>query len=181
MPVARRAAVGALAGDIAHDAANSLFGLTGLIGLIRDGEPVSRRGLDVLLGASRDLDDALRPLLHFARGAEDEGARADLVAVVREALSLYRHGDRKQLDLDVRLPVGAVRVQCAPSVALQAVVHLLLAADPAERLEVDGGTVTVAPARDASLDELVAGRIAADAGGACTRADGGFMLWLLPV
>lgn len=181
MPFARNAAVGALAGDIAHDAGNALFGLIGLIGLIRAGEPVSERGLAVLLGAGRDLDDALRPLLHFARGADDEGARADLVEVVGHALALYRHGDRKQLELDVRLPAAPARVDCPPSAALQAVVHLLLAADPVALVEVDTAAVAIAPARDASLDELVAARIAADAGGGVARADDGYVLRLRPV
>jgi hypothetical protein len=61
---------------------------------------------------------------------------------------------------------------------VQAVVHLLLAADPVERIEVDDGTVTVAPARDPSLDELVAGRIAVDAGGSLDRENGMLVLRL---
>jgi hypothetical protein len=178
VPYARDAAAGALAGDIAHDAGNALFGLVGLIGLIRAGEPVSARGLDVLLGAGRDLDDALRPLLHFARGADDDGARADLVETARQALSLYRHGERKQLAVDVQLPDEPLRVECPPSATLQAVVHLLLAAHPVARLAVDDDGVSVSPARDASLDELVAARIAADAGGSVTRTGDAFVLRL---
>jgi hypothetical protein len=178
VPFARQAAVGFLAEDIAHDAGNSLFGLTGLIGLMRPDEPVSARSLDVVLGAGRDLDDALRPLLLFARAGDDEGARADLAEATRQALALYRHGERKQLELDARIPAAAKRVATTPSSTVQAVVHLLLAADPVERIEVDDGTVTVAPARDPSLDELVAGRIAVDAGGSLDRENGMLVLRL---
>jgi hypothetical protein len=178
VPVARRAAVGALAADIAHDAGNALFGLTGLIGLIREGEPVGAPGRTALTTAAADLDLALRPLLRFAQPVDDEGARADLAVASREALELYRHGDRKLLVLEEEVPDTPVRVACAPSAALQAVVHLLLSADPAERLEVAPGSVTVAPAREASLDEVVAARIAADAGGTLGREGGSLVLRL---
>jgi hypothetical protein len=180
VPLARRAAIGALAADIAHDAGNALFGLVGLIGLIREGEPVSGRGRGLLLGAGDDLDEALRPLLRFARAGDDDGVRADLTEVVEEALALYVHGDRKQLELDRRVPASPVRVTLPPSAALQAVVHLLLAADPVERIELAGPTLTIAPARDESLDELVAGRIAADAGGSLVRDAGALVLRLPP-
>lgn len=178
VPYARRAAVGALAVEVVHDAGNALFGLTGLIGLIREGEAISSSGRDLLRTAADDLDRALRPLLHFARGADDEGARADLVEVVREALELYRHGERKQWTIDVALPGEPVRVAARPSLTLQAAVHLLLAADPVEQIQVDGPELRIAPAREPSLDELVAGRIAADAGGTLERTDHALVLRL---
>ncbi|MES1248982.1 MAG: hypothetical protein ABUS54_15050, partial [Actinomycetota bacterium] len=132
------------------------------------------------LGAGNDLDGTLRPLLRFARGADDDAVGADLVEIVQQALSLYRHGDRKRIDLDVLLPSSAAPVACPPATVLQAVVHLLLAADPAARVEVRDSAVTVAPARDASLDEVVAARIAADAGGSVTRTENAFVLRLPP-
>ena len=111
---------------------------------------------------------------------DDEGARADLAVVAREALELYRHGNRKLLGVDERLPDTQARVACAPSTALQAVVHLLLAADPVERIEVAAGTLAVTPVRERTLDEVVAARIAADAGGALDREDGSLVLRLPP-
>ena len=176
--LARQAAVGALAAGVVHDAANALFGLTGLIGLIREGESISPRGRTLLANAAGDLDGTLRPLLRFAQPADDAGSRADLAAVVRDALDLYRHGDRKTLEIEERLPGTPVRVDVPGSVALQAVVHLLLAADPVQQVAVAAAAVTVAPAREPSLDELVAARIVADAGGALERADGAFRLRL---
>lgn len=145
-----------------------------------DDEPVGGQRHALLLRAADDLGAALTPLLRFARGGGDEGSRADLAEVTRDALVLYRHGERKLLAIDERLPDQPVRVDMPPSAALQAVVHLLLACDPVTAVALDDAGVRVAPAREASLDEVVAARIAADRGGAVVREDGAVVLRLPP-
>jgi hypothetical protein len=67
-----------------------------------------------------------------------------------------------------------------PSLAGQAVVHLLLAADLARSVELREGAVRVAPVREPALDEIVAARIAADHGGSLAREDGAYVLRLPP-
>lgn len=168
MPVARRAAAGALAADIAHDAGNSLFGLIGLIGLIATGEPIDADRKRLLAQSAGELDAALTPLLQFVRGIDD-GVTADLGRAARDALDLYVHGRRKLLGIEVDLPETPACAACPPSLAQQAAVHLLLAADPVESVTVTGTTLRVTPSRERSLDELAAGRIAADQGGTLER------------
>ncbi len=180
VPLARRAAIGALAADIAHDAGNALFGVIGLLELILADEPLGRDRRELLLSSSRDLDRTLRPFLQFARAGDDAGARSDLAELVREAVSLYRHGLRKVEPLAVDVPEGPVRVAVPPSLAGQAVVHLLLAADLAASIELRDGAVRIAPVREQSLDEIVAARIAADHGGSLAREDGAYVLRLPP-
>jgi signal transduction histidine kinase len=180
VPLARRAAIGALAADVAHDAGNALFGVIGLLELTLDDEPLGRDRRELLSSSSRELDRTLRPFLHFARTGDDEGSRSDLAELVRDAVSLYRHGLRKVEPLAVDVPGEPVRVAVPPSLAGQAVVHLLLAADLAASVELADGVVRVAPVREPSLDELVAARIAADHGGSLTREGGAYALRLPP-
>jgi hypothetical protein len=179
VPIARRAAAGALAVDIAHDAGNALFGLVGLIGLIVADEPIDADRQRLLAQAAGELDATLTPLLQFVRCAADDGASAELGGAVRDGLGLYRHGRRKLLPIETALAEAPVQVACPPSLALQAVVHLLLAADPVESISLTGTTLRVTPARDLSLDELAAARIAADEGGTLER-DGPALTLRLP-
>lgn len=177
VPFARRAAVGALAAEIAHDAGNALFGLIGLLDLMVEDEPVGGQRRTLLRNSAAELDRALAPLFRFASAGNDEGAAADLAAVAAEALALYRHGRRKLLTVETRLPSDPVRVACPPSLASQAIVQLLLAADPVSAVVVaPDGTITVSPARETSLDEVVAARIASDRGGELERHDGALRL-----
>jgi len=182
LPLARRDAIGSLSGGIAHDAGNALFGILGLLELARAGTTVDSARLDLLRSSASELDALLRPLLHFARGEPLSGS-GDLAAATREALALYRRGDRKDLRLDGEIPDGPVPVACPPALLLQAAVHLLLAAAPGRRLAVDvgPGRLRVAPVGDGeSIDTLAAGRIAAGARGELTR-DADALVLALPV
>lgn len=167
LPLARRSAIGALSGGLAHDAGNALFGILGLLDLATAGTPVDAERLRLLRASASELDTLLRPLLHFARGEPLHG-RGDLAAAAREALALYRHADRKDIDLDLQIPDGVVPVACPPAHLLQAVVHVLLAATPggALRIALDGTRLRVSPVGGAaSIDTVAAARIAGNAGG----------------
>lgn len=172
LPLARRNAIGALSGDIAHDAGNALFGILGLLELASAGRAVDSERLDLLRSSASELDAMLRPLLHFARGEPLSGS-GDLAAATREALVLYRRGERKDLRLDGAIPDAPVSVACPPALLLQAAVHLLLAATPRRRrltVEVGPGRLRVAPADEGeSIDTIAAERIAAGARGELTR------------
>jgi hypothetical protein len=160
----RRSAIGALAPDIAHDAGNALFGLVGLLDLTEPGQTVDADLLELLRTSARELDGMARPMLRFVRG--EDRRPGDLAAATREALELYRHGVRKELDVDARYS-GDARVGLDQGMLLQVVVHVLLAASPREGLAVavEAGELRVSPAGGDSIDRVVAARIAADAGG----------------
>lgn len=182
LPLARRDAIGSLSGGIAHDAGNALFGILGLLELARADTTVDSARLDLLRSSASELDALLRPLLHFARGEPLSGT-GDLAAATREALALYRRGDRRDLRLNGEIPDWPVRVACPPALLLQAAVHLLLAAAPGRPLtvEVGPGRLRVAPADEGeSIDTLAAGRIAAGARGELTR-DADALVLVLPV
>jgi signal transduction histidine kinase len=176
VPLARHAALGALAGDLAHDAANSLFGLRGLLDLVDPEHPLDGERLELLQSAAQDLDTALRPVLHFARA--DDAPPSDLIAAARHAVSLYRHGVRRSLEIEERYDCDALRVACGPGPLLQAVVHIFLSAEPGQSLDVEvrNGKLRVAPAGAESLDRVLAARIAADAGGSLQVEDGVLVL-----
>jgi signal transduction histidine kinase len=180
LPLARHAAIGSLSGGVAHDAGNALFGILGLLDLATAGEPVDPERLRLLRLSASDLDALLRPLLRFAHG-ERGRSTGDLAAATREALELYRRGDRKDLQVEGEIPDRPVPVTCDPALLVQAAVHLLLAAAPARRLEVDvgAGRLRVGPAGEAeSIDTLAAERIAAGAGGELARDERAFVLHL---
>jgi signal transduction histidine kinase len=170
----RSATLGELAGDVGHDAANALFGGIGLVDLLlQDATPGSEEEsrLRLLQTTLLELRTIVRTLLDFARVPGEEQAHAELDAAARSAVELLRHGIGRSLQIDERYPPGPVAVPCRPGALVQAVLHLLLAARIGDRiaLEVAPGRVRVSPVPEASLDAIVAERIAVDHGGASER------------
>lgn len=172
----RQTSIGALAPDLAHDAGNALFGLVGLLELTEAGGPLDAQRLELLRASARELDDMARAMLRFVRG--DDPRPGDPDAATREALELYLHGVRRELVVDARYSADGVRVALDHGTLLQALAHVLLAADPGDRLSVDvtPEQVRVSPAGPDSLDRLVAARIATDAGGSLAVEDGALVL-----
>lgn len=169
--------------DVAHDVGNALFGLIGLVDLALDGTPIDDERARLIRRAQADVGDAFKPLLAFARAGEDAGP-GDLAAAARSALDVYVHGRRKLVQLRTLIPEAAVPVACPAGLLLQAVVHVLLAADAAAAtlaVEVADGVLSIAPAgAQESLHTVAAARIAADRGGALERAAGALRLRLPP-
>src|SRR3954452_17132408 len=78
VPIAREAALGRLAADVAHDVANPLFGVLGLVDLLlEDATPGSEdeSRLRLLHQTTGEMKRTLQTLLDFAR-AEPGTARA---------------------------------------------------------------------------------------------------------
>jgi signal transduction histidine kinase len=182
---ARSAALGELAADVAHDVANPLFGVLGLVEiLLEDASPGSddRERLELLRKTGLEMRATLRTLLDFARPPDGEAARADLGEAVRSALGLLRHGVGKALPVEERYPDEPVFVACPPGLLAEAVLQLLLAARGDGRLSVhvEGNAVGIAPAGDEALGAVVAARIATDHGGTVERTTDGVTLTLPP-
>jgi signal transduction histidine kinase len=181
--LARSAALGDLAADVAHDVANPLFGVLGLVDLLlEDAAPGTDEEdrLRLLRRTALEMKATLHDLLGFAR-QRDDAPVGDLAAAVRSAIGLLRHGTGRSLELTEALPAGQELVACPEALLEQAALHLLLAARDAGgsvAVEVAGGALVVSPAGRDSLGALVAGRIAADHAGTLERDGGGWRLRL---
>jgi signal transduction histidine kinase len=183
VPLARAAALGDLAADVAHDVANPLFGSIGLVDLLlEDAAPGSEDAarLRLLHEAALEMKGTLQALLDFTRVAGDDAADASLDEAVRSALRLLRHGDGRAVVVEERYPVEAVRVPCPAGLLVQAVLQLLLAARGLTGLavEVTVAALRLSPAPAESVGTLVAERIVADHGGRVERtADALTLRW----
>ena len=174
VPLARAAALGELAADVAHDVANPLFGAIGLVELLlEDATPASEEAarLQLLQQTTLEMKGTLQVLLDFTRVAGESDGEASLDDAVRSALQLLRHGTGRALVVEERYPAEPVIVPCPPGALVQAVLQLLLAARGARALvaEVSGPTLRISPAPPESVGTLVAERIVTDNGGRLDR------------
>jgi signal transduction histidine kinase len=174
VPVARSAALGELAVDVAHDVANPLFGAIGLVELLlEDAAPASEEAtrLQLLQQTTLELKRTLQVLIDFARLASESAGQASLDDATRRALALLRHGAGRALEVQERYPSEPVLVPCPPGPLVQAVLQLLLAARSTHGLavEVSGPTLRISPAPTESVGTLVAERIVTDNGGRLDR------------
>jgi len=186
VPLARSTALGDLSADVAHDVANPLFGVLGLVDLmLEDVAPGTDNEdrLQLVRQAALEMKATLTSLLDFARPVAEEPVRADLGAAAQAALELLRHGVGKLLVVEERYPAEPPIVACAEPLLVQAVLHLLLSArGGAEKLtlEVAGATLTISPGGTETLGTLAAARIAADHGGTVDLSDAAITLRLPP-
>jgi signal transduction histidine kinase len=181
VPLARAAALGELAADVAHDVANPLFGAIGLVELLlEDAAPASEEAarLQLLQQATLEMKGTLQVLLDFARPAGESTGQASLDDAARGALELLRHGVGRALEVEERYPSEPVIVPCPPGPLVQAVLQLLLAARGTHGLvvEVSGPTLRISPAPAESIGTLVAERIVTDNGGRLDRDASSFTL-----
>jgi len=115
--LARAAALGELAAGIAHDVANPLYGVLGLVDLLLEDAAAGSNDearLRLVQQAALEMKSTLRVLLDFARPADDGQARASLDDAVREAVVLLRHGAGRPLEVDERYPDEPAIVPCPP-------------------------------------------------------------------
>ena len=183
LPLARAAALGDLAADVAHDFANPLFGAIGLVDLLLEdstaGSDDAER-LQLLRESTLEMKGTLHVLLDFARLADDDSSDASLDDAARSALRLLRHGARRSVVVEERYPAEQVRVPCPAGLLVQAVLQLLLAARglPGLAVDVSGPSLRIAPAPGESVGTVVAERIVTDHGGRLERtADAVTLLW----
>ena len=99
---ARAAALGELAAGVAHDVANPLYGVLGLVDLLLEDAAAGSNDearLRLVQQAALEMKSTLRVLLDFARPADGGPAQASLDDAVREALVLLRHGAERSLEV----------------------------------------------------------------------------------
>ena len=183
-PLARAAALGELAADVAHDVANPLFGILGLVDLLLEDTPGGSDD-EELLGLLRqtalELKGTVGVLLDFVRVEDDDSEQASLADATRQALELLQHGVGRSLEIDARYAEEPTVVPCPRALLVQAVLQVLIASREAGRIEVEVGErwLRVSPPPEESLGALVALRIALDHGAAVERAEGSLTLtWL---
>src|SRR3977135_4307282 len=95
VPLARSAALGELAADVAHDVANPLFGAIGLVDLLLEAAaPASQEAahLQLLQQTTLEMKATLQVLIDFARLAGESASQASLDEAARSALRMLRHG-----------------------------------------------------------------------------------------
>jgi signal transduction histidine kinase len=183
VPLARSAALGELAADVAHDVANPLFGAIGLVDLLlEDAAPASEEAqrLQLLQQTTHEMKATLQVLVDFTRLAGESAGHASLDEAARSALLLLRHGAGRSLSVEERYPSEPVIVPCPPGALVQAVLQLLLAARGTRGLivEVSGSTLRISPAPPESVGTLVAERIVTDHDGRLDRdADSITLRW----
>ena len=182
VPLARSAALGELAADVAHDVANPLFGAIGLVDLLLDkAAPASEEAasLQLLQQTTLEMKRTLQVLLDFTRLAGENDGQAALDDAARSALRLLRHGQGRALAVDEHYPSEPVIVPCPPGALVQAVLQLLLAARGAQgelTIEVSGRALRISPAPTETVGTLVAERIVTDNGGRLDRDESSIAL-----
>lgn len=164
-------ALGRLAADVAHDIANPLFGVIGLVDLLlADAEPGSQAEERLLLirQTGLGLKDSLQDLLGRARAGDEGQPRGDLAEAARTAVRLVRRGRGKDVETSERYPGQPVVVACPAPVLVQAALHLATAARREGRLDLEvgpDGSLRVEPGRLDPVAAIAVERIAADHGG----------------
>jgi two-component system, NtrC family, sensor kinase len=184
--LARNAAIGTLAADLAHDFGNSVFAVLGLVDLLlaEDVEPEER--LLLIRQTGLGLKTSLHLLTEFMR-SEPEPRRAPLDDVVRAALQLLRHGVGRYVEVVEKYPDAQLFVACSPDAVRNAVLQVVTSAREAagERGRVDvvvaldppaAALLRVSPAGRDGLGLVVAARIAAEHGGSFERGADGMVL-----
>ncbi|MEA2039779.1 MAG: response regulator [Thermodesulfobacteriota bacterium] len=106
-------AIGSLAGGIAHQFNNALFGITGNIDLLEMGFPgdesVAKYTRQMKISARR-MTQLTAKLLAYARGGKYQVKTISLSDFVKETLTLVRHTIDPAIHVDTDLPCGILDV-----------------------------------------------------------------------
>jgi signal transduction histidine kinase len=144
LPAGRRAALGELTAEVAHEINNPLFAILGLVELVRsDAEPGTKAHDRLLLVEQTgvELKALVRSLLTFARESTEDRGPVSLHDVVTDTLELVRHTSAsKGVEIVEQLESTPVRVEGNRNQLKQLLLNVLTNARQALP---DGGTVTV--------------------------------------
>ncbi len=95
----RMAALGEMAAGVAHELRNPLASISGSVQVLkRELQPQGEPGqlMDIVIKESKRLDQIIRDFLTFAKPGRFNPEPADLVALLKETLSLLEHSDERR-------------------------------------------------------------------------------------
>ena len=161
LEAARLAAVGGIAGDVAHELSNPLFAILGLVELLlKDLDPASKTAqrLELVQRTGFEMKGIIRTLVDFTRDSTTQASVVQLADVARRGVDL---AGRTCAARDVELVVQVtepVAVECSPSHLTALLVDLV---GRVRRTLPLGGAVAVEVGRDGAWATV---RISASAG-----------------
>jgi two-component system, NtrC family, sensor histidine kinase PilS len=141
----RMAALGEMAAGVAHELRNPLASISGSVQVLkRDLKPRGEAGelMDIVIKESRRLDQIIRDFLLFAKPGRFHPEPADLVAVLKETLSLLENSEERRPHHHVAGQFHPESIPFAFDVNRMKQVFWNLAKNALKAMP-DGGTLTV--------------------------------------
>ena len=145
------AALGQLAGGVAHEINNMLHPVLNFAREARDAPPAHeaerRRYLDIVIDNTRKAGEIVNRVLAFARGEAARPRDIDLAQAVRDAVDLARGALPPEVAVETGLPASCGFARVAPAEVTQVLLNLTVNAVQAMK---NGGTLRIALARAAN-------------------------------
>ncbi|MBV9836214.1 MAG: PAS domain S-box protein [Alphaproteobacteria bacterium] len=139
------AALGQLAGGVAHEINNMLHPVLNFAREARDAPPAReterRRYLDIVIDNTRKAGEIVSRVLAFARGEAARPREIDLAQAVREAVDLARGALPPEIVLESEVPADCGFARVAPAEVTQVLLNLTVNAVQAMK---KGGTLRIA-------------------------------------
>ena len=141
----RMAALGEMAAGVAHELRNPLASISGSVQVLkRDLRPQGEAAelMDIVIKESKRLDQIIRDFLLFAKPGHFHPETADLVAVLRETLSLLENSEERRPHHRVTTRFRPETIRCDFDVNRMKQVFWNLAKNALKAMP-EGGTLTV--------------------------------------
>jgi signal transduction histidine kinase len=140
--------LGQVAAGVAHELRNPLTSVKMLVQTGLEGQPapgLAAGDLTIIEHEVRRMEVCIQTFLDFARPPHAQRRQADLLPVIRRAVTLLEGQARgHQVNIVAELPPGSIDLSIDPDQIQQILVNLLLNGVEAQP---DGGTITVAVVR----------------------------------
>ena len=153
----RMAALGQMAAGIAHEIRNPLASMSGSVQILQKSlRPSGEDGelLDIVLRESRRLNQIIKDFLLFARPGRFHAQRADLVAILTDALTLLRNSEEFSPRHTVLTRFEADEIHAPVDANMMKQVFWNLAKNALKAMP-EGGALTVSVAREGTSSVAV--------------------------
>ena len=139
------AALGEMAAGVAHELRNPLASMSGSVQVLK--RDLRLRGeagdlMDIVVKESKRLDQIIRDFLLFAKPGRFQAENADLVAILRETLSLLENSEERRANHRVVTQFSPASIPVTVDVNRMKQVFWNLAKNALKAMP-DGGTLTV--------------------------------------